>query len=62
MKELENLKAEINRLESQAQTVMNRPHNGNAFESSQENIQRGKFIAYGHAISLIDNILNKKKP
>lgn len=60
MKELENLKSEIIRLESQAQTVMNRPHNGNAFEASQKNLQRGKFVAYGHVITLIDNIFNKR--
>lgn len=60
MEELKKLKAEIQKLEQQAESGTKKPHPDAPFDNMLENVQRGKFIAYGHVISMINNILTKK--
>lgn len=57
--QLQQLKTEIQQLEKLSKENLQRPHGNDSFEKQLEHVQRGKFIAYGHVISLIDNILNK---
>ena len=60
MNELQKLKSDLQGLEKQTKDILQRPHGNDAFDKQLEHIQRGKYIAYGHVITLIDNILNKK--
>lgn len=59
MDELLKLKAEIQALESKAGELMRQPHEDTPFHIASHNIQRGKYIAYGHILSLIEQSLNK---
>lgn len=61
MEQLKALKAEIQALEKNAKTLMDQQHPDKPFYNARENVQRGKFIAYGHIISLIDKSINQSK-
>ena len=60
MEELETIKQEIQSLAEKAQDLVSTMTEASEMDAKRKNIQRGKLIAYRHAISIIDKKLNSK--
>lgn len=62
MKEqLKGLRADIQALEERAREGLSKPCVGGSFGSRIAGLQQGKFIAYGHVLTLIDKLLKDAK-
>lgn len=57
--DIEKLKAEILRLDASAKTVRDAVIRKTDFDSARANVARGKCIAYGHVLTLIEDQLKK---
>lgn len=55
MDTLKQLRKEVTVLMDTAKDGMVKHHSGGELETRLSNMQRGKYIAYGHIISLIDD-------
>ena len=62
MEKLQQLRKEITELQDKAKEAMISHHSGTEFENRRSNLQRGKYIAHGHIISLIDESMNGTNP
>lgn len=61
MDNLNTLKKDVTELMNQASAAMDKQHSGSEFDTRLANMQRGKYVAYAHIISLIDDQLKDKK-